>query len=341
MHVDISSEAAWRGAPRFVLTGKWTPDCPAVDSGAPTSGMSTWKSSGCSCHLGLLGAETLTAAAAMQAAIAQSSGFNLNPKQFQNAAWLSAAAGFIQAGALPVTPPYGPDCKGQSASNMNLFTTGSGIVISAAGATEGILVATHVISAVTGAIAGAATLGVGVLISVISMIFAHHAAAVKRDLAFGCSALPAVNNAFAVINKAVQAGQTTPAAASQALDQIYSQYESAGGAAINYHPWCNSNCELGVILKGMVIYWQAQYAAMAAKAAASTASSATDLQTQAATLDTQAATALAKGDVATANQLTTQANVLKQQAAAAPAAGGPPSWMLIAAAAVGAFLLLK
>lgn len=272
MHLEIQSESAWRGAPRYILTGTWTPCYPAVDAGAPTSGMSTWKSAGGGCRcsvadgLGMLGASTLTPAAAMQAAIAQSSGLKLNPKQFQDAAWLSAAAGFIQAGALPVTPPYGPDCSGQSTSNMSLVNMASGIGLSAAGATTGIMVATHVISAVTGAVLGAATLGIGALISVIAMIFEHHAAAVRRDLTFGCSALPAVNNAFAVINKAVQSGQTTPAAAAQALDQIYSEYQSAGGAAINDNPWCNSNCELGVILKGMVLYWKAQYAAMAATA---------------------------------------------------------------------------
>lgn len=286
MHVEIQSEGAWRGAPRYILTGNWTPCYPAVDSGAPTSGMSTWespvKTSGCACHLAGLGAATLTPAAAMQAAIAQSSGLKLNPKQFQDSAWLAAAASFIQAGALPTTPPYGPDCSGQHASNMSLVNMASGIGLSAAGATTGILVATHVISAVTGAVLGAATLGVGALISVISMIFEHHAAAVARDLQFGCSALPAVNNAFAVINQAVQSGQTTPAAAVQALDQIYSEYQSAGGAAINDNPWCNSNCELGVILKGMVLYWQAQYSAMAASTPAPSPA-ATGTQAQAAT----------------------------------------------------------
>jgi hypothetical protein len=101
----------------------------------------------------------------------------------------------------------------------------------------------------------------------ISSIFTHHAAAVKRDLSFGCSALPAVNNAFSVIAKAVQSGQAHPADAAAALDQIDSEFQSAGGAAINDSPWCNSNCEMGVVLKGMVLYWKSQYTAMAATAA--------------------------------------------------------------------------
>jgi hypothetical protein len=217
-------------------------------------------------------ASTLTPTAAMQLAIqqAQSSGLKLNPRDFQNNGWLGKAESQIAAGKFDVGW-YSPSCGSQPASNMNLLAVGSGIALSAAGATTGIMVATHVISAVTGAVIGAATLGIGALISVIAMIFEHHAAAVKRDLAFGCGALPAVNNAFAVINQAVHAGQTTPAAAAQALDQIYQNYQSAGGAAINNSPWCNSNCEMGVIVKAMVLYWQAQYQAMAATASAPSA----------------------------------------------------------------------
>jgi hypothetical protein len=275
----------------------------------------------------------------MQAAIQQSSGLKLNPSAFQNSTWLSKAQSQIAAGAFDIGW-YSPSCASQPASNMNLLAVGGGIALSAAGAAEGIMVATHVIAAATGAILGAATLGVGALISIIGVIFQHHAAAVRRDLAFGCSALPAVNNAFAVINQAVHSGQTTPAAASQALDHIYSQYQSSGGAAINDNPWCNSNCEMGVVLKGMVLYWQSQYAAMAAAAAPS--ANVSNLQSQVTVLQQQAATAQAKGDVATANALTTQANVLQQQAMqAASSSGGLPPFALIAAGLVGLFFFLK
>lgn len=273
MHVEIPTQQAWEGAPRFVLTGAWAARFPAVEPGTPTSsGVPIVYPSRrpCGCGLGSLGAAvaTLTPAQALQMAIAAGSNLNLNPRDINNPTWLADAQAAIAAGAIPVTPPFGPNCAGMQTSNMSLLTTASGITLSAAGATTGILVATHVISAVTGAIAGAATLGVGALISVVAMIFAHHAAAVKRDLAFGCSALPAVNNAFAVLAQAVAAKQTTPAAAAQALDTVYSNYQSAGGSAINTSPFCNSNCELGVVLKGMVLYWQAKYNAMAAAQAA-------------------------------------------------------------------------
>jgi hypothetical protein len=224
--------------------------------------------------LGFLGDSLpLSPTSAMQQAIQQSSGKNLNPKQFQNSAWLSAAASFIQSGALPATPPYGPDCSGQSAPNLNLFQTASGLALGTTAATVGFLASPSmsVIPASAVPVVGWAIAGVGALVGLISAIFRHHAAAVKRDLTFGCSAIPAVNNVFSVIAQGVQSGQIKSADAASALDHVYSEYQSAGGAAINYSPWCNSNCELGVILLGMVIYWKAQYQAMAAQQAATAA----------------------------------------------------------------------
>jgi hypothetical protein len=286
MHVQIPTESAWRGAPRYIVTGVWTPCAPAIAAGTPTRGMLPGNTGGgckCRCNdsdgLGSLGQTnpTLTAAQAMQEAIAQgqSAGLKLNPTAFQNATWMAKAESQIQAGAFDIGW-YSPSCGSNPTPNMNLLAVGGGIALSAGGAATGIMVATNVISAATGAIVGAATLGIGALISVISLIFQHHAAAVQRDLSFGCGALPAVNNAFAVINQAVHSGQTTPAAAAQALDQINTEYQSAGqGGAINNSPWCNSNCEMGVVLKGMVLYWQSQYQAMAAAAAPAPASSST------------------------------------------------------------------
>jgi hypothetical protein len=207
----------------------------------------------------------------MQQAIQQSSGLNLNPKQFQDSTWLSAAASFVASGKMPVTPPYGPDCSGQGAPNVNIFQTASGLALGTTSAAVGMLgpSGAALIPAAAVPVIGWAIAGVSALIGIISAIFQHHAMAVKRDLQFGCSALPAVNNAFAVIAQAVQNGQTTPADAAASLDQIYSEYQAAGGAAINTSPWCNSNCELGVILKAMVLYWKAQYAAMPAPASSS------------------------------------------------------------------------
>jgi hypothetical protein len=329
MHVQILNETAWRGAPRFILTGKWAPCYPSVQAGAPTSGMSTQviPSCGCGDGLGWLGdaAGTLTAQQAISAALAMYAGMNFNPKDHASYLTSAGVASQVQAG---VFDSYA-GCHAQ-AKPMSLIPTAGGIAVAIGGATTGIMVATHVISAVTGAVLGAAMLGAGVLISIVAMIFAHHAAAVARDMSFICGALPAVNNSIAVIKKAVQDGTTTPQAAIAALDEIYSQFMTAGGAsggpsgpmnipdggaAINKHPYCNAACELSMVLKAMVLYWQSQFAAMEPKLTPAAAG----------TSPTAAGTIVSTGTPG---------------AIAAPAAGGL-SFGLIAAALVGAFFLFK
>lgn len=234
--------------------------------------------------LGFLGDSnpTLTADAAMQKAIQAYGGAHLNPKQFQNSAWLSQASSAIQSSSIDVTGGFGPDCAGQTAQPLSMFKTASGLALSGTAATTGILSAVHLIPAAAVPVIGWVVAGVGAIIGLIGAIFQHHAQAVARDLKFGCSAIPAVNNAFAVLRQGVQDGTIKPADAANALPEIYSQYMSAGGAsgsasgpggipgggtAINDSPWCNSNCELSVVLLAMVFYWQAQFQALAAQQA--------------------------------------------------------------------------
>jgi hypothetical protein len=233
---------------------------------------------------GLGAAVPITAAQAFQQALSMYSGQHVNPRDSGNAAWVSANEAQIQAGQFD---PY-PGCSGQ-APTLNLFSTVSGLSLSAAGAATGIATAVGAIGAGAGIALGAATMGVGLIISVIGMIFAHHAAAVKRDENFSCGAVPAVNNAFQLIAQSVQSGQTTPAAVAAALPEIYSQFMKAGGAngsisgpsgvpsggtAINNSPYCNSNCELSICVLGMVLFWQAQYQAMAESASSAGATAA-------------------------------------------------------------------
>jgi hypothetical protein len=209
----------------------------------------------------------LTSQDAMQKAIALYSGARLNPRDFKDSVWLNSAASQVSKGQIDVS---GLSSCGQ-APPLNLFQSRSGLALGTTAAGVGILGSAHLIAAAAIPVVGAVIAGVSVLVSIIGAIFAHHAAAVKRDYSFACSAVPAVNNAFQVVNQALASGQTTPEAASAALDEIYSQFMSAGGAssptsipdsgtAINKSPFCNSNCETSVILKAMVLYWQSQYA---------------------------------------------------------------------------------
>jgi len=233
---------------------------------------------------GLGQASALTSAEALQQAVSLYHGNNLNPAQFQNSTWMSGAQSAIEAGQFS---GEFSGCSGTPAPSLQLFSTASGLSLSTA---SSLLLPTAAsstpilsIPALPVPVIGAVIAAAAGIITVIRMIFAHHAAAVSRDNNFGCSVWPAVNNAFSVIAQAVQGGQMTPAAAAAALPEIYSQAMSAGGAsgsvsgpggipgggtAINNSPWCNSNCELSVILLAMVLYWQAQYQAMAATSSA-------------------------------------------------------------------------
>lgn len=298
MHLAISSEYAWDAAPRFALTGRWFP--PAGHLSGQFSGH---LSGGCECgcggectdaagsgdgHWGLAGlgdtSSALTPQAAVQAALAAYSGKNL--AKTMGSAWIAAATSAVESATVPTRPPVGPDCSGVSAQKLNLFQTASGLALGTTGAGVGIASAVGAITGAAVGIATAALAGVGVIFALIDMIFAHHAAAVRRDLSFGCGALPAVNNAFAVLAQGVAAKQITPAQAAQAVWQIYSNFMQAGGAsggsagpgnipssgtAINDHPYCNSNCELSIMVYAMCLYWGAQYSAMAAPAASSSA----------------------------------------------------------------------
>jgi hypothetical protein len=273
-----------------------------------------------------------------EAALAQAmqdEGMSGNP-DFSNPTWTASAAGMVAAGQIPAAS-FSPNCAGQPpASNMNLLSTVSGISLAAAGATEGIMIAMHTISAVTGAIAGAATMGAGAIISVIMAIFAHHAAAVKQEQQLGCAAINAFNNAISVIDSAVAAGQTTPDAAASSMDTLIGQVDQYVSPSVKHNP-CNADCELTVLVKAIVLYKKALYNGMAAVSAAT----ADNLNQQAQTLQQQAATAAANGDTAMANTLNAQAAALQQQAGTA-ASSGTPSWMWLAAAGiVGAFLFLR
>ena len=234
--------------------------------------------------LGYLGqASALTPQQAFQQAIQQTGYGPLNPRDFQNPAYLSKVAAQIQAGQFDIGW-VSPSCAGIFADNpavkdLSLTQAVGGI----AGATTGALAATLTPSA--SAIAagastaasvalGAATLGIGMVVAVLSIIFAHHAAAVRQEQQLECTGTQAANNAMNVIAEGVASGQIKPADAVTALNSIYSQYQKIVAPSFGTSPWCNANCELEIVMLGMVLYWQAQYQAMADQQAAAAAASA-------------------------------------------------------------------
>jgi len=208
-------------------------------------------------------------------AVMQSPPSNLNPADWQNQSFINAVLSNIANGSIPLES-FSPACQGVVAQNVNVFQTDSGLALGTVSAGQGLLVATGTIAGATAALAGAVTMGIGAIVGVISMIFAHHAAAVKAEQQYGCASIAAVNNAFSVIQKAVSNGTMIPGDAVQALCTVYSQYmnyvQSAGVWGTS--PYCNANCEVSMMVGAMVIYWQAQYSNMAAQQKASAASAA-------------------------------------------------------------------
>lgn len=180
-------------------------------------------------------------------------------KDFGNSAWMNDLYADIQNGQIASTSV----CQGAAAPNVNLFQSVSGLALGTTSQATGIMSAAGVIGAGTGLALGAVTMGAGLAISVIGMIFAHHAAAVRQEQSLYCGALSAANNALNLIAQAVAAGQTTPAAASAALDALLSQAESYVSPSLKHNP-CNANCELMVVLRAIVLYQKSQYADMAA-----------------------------------------------------------------------------
>ena len=200
---------------------------------------------------------------------AKSAESNLNPKDYQQNPYFSDASvsAAIENGAwLNYWSNPGGACAG-TAPNVNLFQTASGLALGTTSAGVGILGAAHVgIFASTSAvpIAGAIIAGVAAIISVIDVIFAHHAAAVRQEDQIFCAVLPAVANTFSLIQQGVQNGTITPQAASAGLDALYSKFQQAIAPSYGHSPFCNALCEQKIMLDAIVRYWKGVYADMAA-----------------------------------------------------------------------------
>jgi hypothetical protein len=121
---------------------------------------------------------------------------------------------------------------------------------------------------------GAATLGIGIVVAILSVIFAHHAQAVAQEQELECTATAAANNSLNVLAEGVQSGQISPTDAATALNTLYSNYAAMVKPSWGTSPYCNANCELQILMQAMVLYWQSQFTAMAAAQAPAAGSSA-------------------------------------------------------------------
>lgn len=228
-------------------------------------------------------ASTITPQAAWQQALQVTNFPNQNPSVINNQTTLAKIYSIIQAGQFD-TAWVSPNCSGiiqksGAATDLSL-TQAVGSIAAAGTATAGAALTPSAAAIAAGASTAASvalagvTLGIGIVVAVLSIIFAHHAAAVAQEQQIECTATAAANNAMNVLAEGVASGQIAPADAVTALNTLYSQYAQMVKPSFGTSPWCNANCFLQVVMKAIVLYWQAQYQAMADAATAAAAQAA-------------------------------------------------------------------
>lgn len=193
-----------------------------------------------------------------------------------------------------------PVCSGQAAPNVSLVKYGASFALSVAGKVD------------PEPISRAILMGVS---AIVGAIFSHHAAAVQRDIAAECEAVPAANNALQVIIQGVQQGAIPPQQGITELNSLPGAFLQMVGPAKNNSPYCNALCEKLVTLRAIVFYWVSQFQDMVAQ--------------QQATASGQPPSASATG-----NPVAAATNAVSSAAASI----GIPGWILWA---IGGFAVYK
>lgn len=236
------------------------------------------------------------------------------------------AGQILNAGGAPAYIPGTPDCKAigptTGPNNLQLAQTASGLALT--GVSIGLVAA----GTVTAAALAPFTMGISAIIGLFPLLFGHHGQAVKKEQSVLCSAVPAANNYLQIIDQAVQSGAATPEKAIAALNSLYSDFSSKVSSIRKGDPAssgaCNAACVIQASLHAIVVQKISAYQDLAAVAPAGVTSGG----------GPTAAPVVSSGSVMVLPSSTTPA-------AAAAAAATSPSWLPIAAVAIGAFLLFK
>jgi hypothetical protein len=119
---------------------------------------------------------------------------------------------------------------------------------------------------------GPATFGITIaiagLVGIFSTLFAHHAAAVKKEQSTLCSAVPAANNYLNLIDQAVSSGQIDAQHALAALDSLDGDFRSA---VSGIYKSCNAACVMQMALDAAIATEKDKYTALAQQQAAAAA----------------------------------------------------------------------
>lgn len=154
------------------------------------------------------------------------------------------------------------NCSGFSSTNI----TFQQIAGSAGTAAETGIGVASIIGGSGSIAAGVAVVAIPVIGAVIGMvmligqIFAHHAAAVKKQAQYDCAACAAANNAWQQIVAALASGKTTLAEGYQAFEEVYSQFQQYAGMIANTSQGnCNNPCNLIFICRAVTNKFEARY----------------------------------------------------------------------------------
>lgn len=232
--------------------------------------------------------------------------------------------------------PGTSDCKASGisggAQNLQLAGKAGGLALTAASVPWA--------GAGTALISAPLTFGISIaiagIVGIFSTIFQHHAQAVAKEQSTLCTAVPAANNYFTVIDQAVASGQATAQQALQALASLSSDFRSA---VSGIYKNCNAACVMQMCLDAAVATQKAKYTALAAQQAAAAAAAAQQaaLPVQVKTATPSVAPGAAQSSGPAATQIVSSGSTLQIPAAqpAQPASTLPNWWPIAALAAVG------
>jgi hypothetical protein len=246
----------------------------------------------------------------------------------------SAQAGqMLNANGQPAYIPGTGDCSAVNGSGMlkpALTSTAGGLALKFAGAAGP---------------AAPAVMAIGGILEVFGAIFAHHAAAVKKEQGTLCAAVPAANQALQVIDEAVASGATTPQQAISALQSLPGQFQSEVSGIYND---CNAACVMTKELQAICAVKVSQYQDLIAGAAQVVTAGGPNVSQPAGVIApassyagfySPSSTPPSAPNTVAAPTTTMPSFALPKPASAASGASG--DWLPIAALVIGGFFLLR
>jgi hypothetical protein len=177
---------------------------------------------------------------------------NVPPGQGNKASWYTNSTLLAMMASMQMAYAQA-SCSGFVPAQSLSLQQVAGLTGSAVGAGSSVAAATGVIAASAVPIVGIGIAIGSIIVSLVSKVFSHHAAAVKAEQQTLCAAIPAINNALAVINEALAGGQITPAQARTAYESAYLQYVSMTAPVTKDNSGqCDEGCGLKHTLRALI-----------------------------------------------------------------------------------------